>query len=407
MEEREKALISGQFIETLLQVPVSICPNRIQEIETCMRSYLPDFLKDSIPPFITEPMIRSFEPQTLYHITDFLNFHFNLFLYEGRSRLFITGPYLTEQPDTFFCEKILQANGWNLSMLVPFHQYCLSLPVITNSRMLEASRTALKTVTGFTFDVSYRHYQPQEGHNREVSNLSPEGVDEASRELLEQRYYYEKLMLQEVAQGNQDMSLRYFQQFSSYSQSIVRTEDPVRTAKNLSFSLNTMLRKSVETAGIHPVYLDIISSNFAMLIENSNRLGEVREIQFQMISVYCRYVQKLRLDQYSPLIQKAVTYIRLHLADRLTLGQIAAGIQVSTSYLSRQFNKEMGDSISNYITKARIDKASELLTFSGMSIQNISAYVGFSDLNYFSRCFRQYKGMSPTTWRNTSAIGST
>lgn len=113
MEEREKALLSGQFIETLLQVPVSACPNRLKEIEECLRSYLPNFLKDSIPSFITESMARSFEPQTLYHITDFLQLHYNLFLYEGRSKLFITGPYLTSQPDASFCEEVLQANGWS------------------------------------------------------------------------------------------------------------------------------------------------------------------------------------------------------------------------------------------------------------------------------------------------------
>lgn len=406
MDEREKAVISGQFIETLLQVPVSVCPNRLKEIEICLRTYLPEFLKNSVPFFITESMVKSFEPQVLYHITDFLNFHFILFLYEGRSRVFLTGPYLTHQPDDAFCEKTLQENGKNYSFLVPFKQYCLTLPVITNSQMIEAARTALKTVTGYTLDAAYRHYQPQASHNREISNLSPEGVDEAAREMLEQRYYFEKLMLQEVAQGNQDMALKYYRQFSSYSQSIVRTEDPVRTFKNLSFSLNTMLRKCVETTGIHPVYLDIISSNFAMLIENSNNLNELKEFRFQMISAYCRYVQKLRLDNYSPLVQKAVTYIRLHLADRLTLAKVAEGIKVSSSYLSRQFNAEMRDSISNYITKARIDKASELLTFSGMSIQNIAFYVGFSDFNYFSRCFKKYKGMTPTAWRNTSSIGS-
>ena len=126
----------------------------------------------------------------------------------------------------------------------------------------------------------------------------------------------------------------------------VRTEDPLRTAKNLGFSLNTMLRKSAETTGIHPVYLDIISSNFAMLIENANSIREAEECKSQMISAYCRFVRKNRLDQYSPLVRKAVTYIRIHLADQLTLAGIAKGIRVSPSYLSRLFNRETGDSIS-------------------------------------------------------------
>nr|WP_236946239.1 hypothetical protein [Enterocloster clostridioformis] len=87
-----------------------------------------------------------------------------------------------------------------------------------------------------------------------------------------------------------------------------------------------MLRKSAETAGIHPVYLDIISYNFAMLIENANTMREAQECKSQMISAYCRFVRKNRLDQYSPLVR------------------IAKGIRVSPSYLSRLFNRETGDS---------------------------------------------------------------
>ena len=152
-----------------------------------------------------------------------------------------------------------------------------------------------------------------------------------------------------------------------------------------------MLRKSAETTGIHPVYLDIISSNFAMLIENANSIREAEECKSQMISAYCRFVRKNRLDQYSPLVRKAVTYIRIHLADQLTLAGIAKGIRVSPSYLSRLFNRETGDSVSNFITKARVEKAAGLLSFSGMSIQNIAFYVGFGDLITSADALRNIK----------------
>lgn len=180
----------------------------------------------------------------------------------------------------------------------------------------------------------------------------------------------------------------------------MRTEDPIRTSKNLGFSLNTMLRKSAELAGIHPVYLDIISSNFALLIENAYRMEEVEDIKFHMIGAYCRFVRTERLDQYSPLVRRAVTYIRLHLAEPLTLKQIAEGIRVSPSYLSRTFNREIGESVSNYIAGARVEKAAELLKFTGLPVQNIASYVGFANLNYFSRCFRLHKGTTPTQYRN-------
>lgn len=405
MEEQEKALISKQFIEVMLKVPVILCPAQIQAIETRIKEYFPDFIKNSFPFFITRPMVESLQPGTLYHITDFINLHFNLFLYDGGNQVLMAGPYLAHPADTAFCEQILQDNGKNLSLLVPFSQFCLTLPVVGNSQILEVMRTAIRVVTGADREIPYLRYEPQRHYTRERSGLSAEGVDEASMELLEHRYHYEKLLLQEVALGNQDLALTYYRQFSQESRAIVRTEDPLRTAKNLGFSLNTMLRKSAETAGIHPVYLDIISSNFAMLIENANSMREAEECKSQMISAYCRFVRENRLDQYSPLVRKAVTHIRVHLADQLTLGGIAKGIRVSPSYLSRLFNRETGDSISNYITRARVEKAAGLLSFSGMSIQNIAFYVGFGDLNYFSRCFKKYKRMTPTEYRASSSIG--
>lgn len=400
MDFQEKADISKQFIETLTQVPVLTCQSDLPSIENGINRYLPDFIRRSFPFFLTESMVRSFEAPAVCHITDYLGLHFHLFVYDSNTKVFLAGPYLPYQADTSFCEQVLQKNHHNLSLLMPLRQFYSTLPVISSSQMLDATRTALRTVTGHEGDIPYLRYEPQSRTRPQPAKLSPEGVDEASMELLEQRYTYENLLLQEVAQGNQDKAAAYYRQFYQNSRSIVRTEDPVRTAKNLGFSLNTMLRKSAETAGIHPVYLDIISANFAMLIENSGKLQEIEDFKAQMVSAYCRFVQKHRMDQYSPLIRKAATYIHLHLADPLTLEQIAGSIRVSQSYLSRVFNREMKESLSGYIMKTRIEKAADLLAFSEMSIQNIAFYVGFGDLNYFSRCFKKCKNMTPTAYRS-------
>ena len=85
--------------------------------------------------------------------------------------------------------------------------------------MIGAMRTAVKAVTGEEGDVLYRHYEPRE--KKEQSPLYQSGGEEAVMELLEERYRYEKLMLQEVRQGNTDKALHYYRQFSRASRSIV------------------------------------------------------------------------------------------------------------------------------------------------------------------------------------------
>lgn len=349
-------------------------------------------------------MVHSFQPGILYHLTDFIKLNFNLFYLENLHQVFIAGPYLIVHPNTQYCENVLQENGKSLSLLTPLFQFYLTLPVIGNSSMLNASYTAIKNIYEAENEFIYRHYQPQRSYQKEISNLSVEGADDLQIELLERRYYYENLMLQEVRMGNSEEALSYYNKFHDSSWSIVRTEDPVRTSKNLSFSLNTMLRKSVETLAIHPIHLDIISSNFAMLIENATRLNEIYEIQSYMISAYCRFVRKYKLDQYSPIIRKAITYIETHLSDNLSLQKISRGINISSSYLSRMFNQEVQQSISNYIAQVRVNKAEELLQFSQISIQNIASYVGFQDLNYFSKCFKKYKHITPTECRQLSVV---
>lgn len=94
MDEQEKALISKQFIEVMLKVPVILCPAQVQAMETGIKEYFPDFIKNSFPFFITGSMAESLQPGALYHITDFINLHFSLFLYDGGKQVFIAGPYL-------------------------------------------------------------------------------------------------------------------------------------------------------------------------------------------------------------------------------------------------------------------------------------------------------------------------
>lgn len=417
MDEMEKASLSKQFIETLLQVPVSICGADSEELEAALRQYIPDFLKSNFPFFISRSMAESFEFSVIYHIINFIGLNFELFVfpYGGenasepgtKKQALITGPYLVGQPDQDFCEEILQKGGKSMSLLIPFYHYCQELPVVSKSSVTDAMRTALKAVAGEEKDFLYRYYSPQSTGN--ISEAEPTEVkaeEAAMMEMLEQRYQFEKLMLQEVQQGNTKQAMEYYTKFSHASRSIVRTADPIRTTKNLGFSLNTMLRKSAEQAGIHPIYLDIISTNFAMLIENAGSTEELDDIKTHMIGAYCRFVQKQRLDQYSPLVRKAVTYLQVHLAESLTLNNVARGIKVSPSYLSRIFNQEVKESLSNYITRTRIEKAAQLLSFSQMSIQNIAFYVGFNNLNYFSRCFKKYESMTPTEYRSRTTLGA-
>lgn len=76
---------------------------------------------------------------------------------------------------------------------------------------------------------------------------------------------------------------------------------------------------------------------------------------------------------------------------------------LSYKYMSHLFKKEKGVTMQQYHNSVRMDEACRLLCSTLMSIGEIADKLGFSDVLYFSRCFRNYTGKSPSAYRKDSA----
>ena len=91
-------------------------------------------------------------------------------------------------------------------------------------------------------------------------------------------------------------------------------------------------------------------------------------------------------------------YVDKHLFERITLAQIAEHVHYSRSYITEQFQKSMGMSVASYIFDRRISCAKEYLVEGKMSISQISEKLGFSTVQYFSKCFKDAVGVSPSVY---------
>lgn len=76
---------------------------------------------------------------------------------------------------------------------------------------------------------------------------------------------------------------------------------------------------------------------------------------------------------------------------------------LSYKYMAHLFKKEKGVTMQQYHNSVRMDEACKLLCSTLMSIGEIADKLGFSDVLYFSRCFRTYTGKSPSAYRKDSA----
>ncbi|MDR0248166.1 MAG: response regulator [Oscillospiraceae bacterium] len=106
-----------------------------------------------------------------------------------------------------------------------------------------------------------------------------------------------------------------------------------------------------------------------------------------------------RVRRYRPLVEKSMRHIRIHYKENLSLESIAALIPANPSHLSRTFKKDTGESLTEYISRFRVEKAKELLTETDMLAYEVAEAVGFNDPTYFSLVFKRYAGVSPKDFR--------
>lgn len=106
-------------------------------------------------------------------------------------------------------------------------------------------------------------------------------------------------------------------------------------------------------------------------------------------------------DDSEDFVKKIRDYISKNLASDLSRDNIAKYMNMNPDYLSFLFHNKFNETLTNYITRMRIDLAKYYLNNSSRSIEEISEMTGFSDQTYFIRKFKQITGLSPRKWKES------
>jgi two-component system response regulator YesN len=98
-------------------------------------------------------------------------------------------------------------------------------------------------------------------------------------------------------------------------------------------------------------------------------------------------------------VERALSYMHAHLAEDISLADVAQAVGSAPSHLSRLFSRQGGDTFVRVFCRLRIAAAKDLLRSGQYRVKEVCAMVGFNDQAYFSRVFRRYEGVSPVDYR--------
>ena len=225
------------------------------------------------------------------------------------------------------------------------------------------------------------------------------GEDISQMRRVEQRYEYSAALTNAVQQGNLSLAMHLIGQYDPGSQTAVRNTNPLRNAQNYCIVLNTQLRHALEKSGIHPYQVDRLSNEIGLEIEQLKSISQLSVFFSSVIRRYCRLVQEHAYPNLRPLTNLAVTYIKEHLADNLTVKDTAKALTVNANYLSSLFHKDMGMTFIDFVNRERTNQAAALLRHTNLQIQQIASTVGYNNTSYFDKQFLRFQGISPSSYR--------
>jgi transcriptional regulator GlxA family with amidase domain len=99
------------------------------------------------------------------------------------------------------------------------------------------------------------------------------------------------------------------------------------------------------------------------------------------------------------ILRRVEEYIEAHLDSALNIAELAASAGISVSHFSRSFLRSVGFTPHRYIMRRRLVRAHDLLVQTDLAVAEVALATGFADQSHFCRCFREFTGLPPRSFR--------
>ncbi|UUM11242.1 helix-turn-helix domain-containing protein [Clostridiaceae bacterium HFYG-1003] len=135
-------------------------------------------------------------------------------------------------------------------------------------------------------------------------------------------------------------------------------------------------------------------------ILRASTMENIKATSNEFISIVAAAIVSRRSgNAVSSAIDSARAFIVKYYYRDLSLEVMSQVSNLSTAYFSRKFKEQTGQNFSEFLERARLERATELLLTSDLSLNEIADQVGFNDYSYFSSRFKKNYGIGPLIYK--------
>jgi YesN/AraC family two-component response regulator len=218
-------------------------------------------------------------------------------------------------------------------------------------------------------------------------------------------YHLEQQLMHSIMKGDEEGAIAVLNKINQLDRAKL-ADDPIRSYKNSMICSCTLFARAVIRAGLVPEDAFNLSDVYIQQIERLNDLKELFLLEYEMVVSFIDRLKVGKGPTYNLVVNKAITFIHREILHVLTLEKIAEHVNVHPSYLSKAFKKSVGMTVSEFISRKRIEESKYFLLHSDSSLSDISHLFGFCNQSYYTSLFKRYTGITPKEFRNQQSFHS-
>lgn len=184
--------------------------------------------------------------------------------------------------------------------------------------------------------------------------------------------------------------------------------DALRQLKNTCLVTLTLASRAAIRGGLPSGIAYSLSNAYCQHIEQLTDVKSLALLAKQIQEDYCvRVAERITPPVNDNMMLSVIRYVQNNTNKNLKSSDIAEHMGYSAEYLSRRFKKELGFGLKAFIRRCKLEESKMLLSYTNMSISEISAYLCFSSQSHFQKSFKEQYKITPLAFRHTASVSTT
>ncbi|MCL2067163.1 MAG: helix-turn-helix domain-containing protein [Treponema sp.] len=289
----------------------------------------------------------------------------------------------------YFLSDIPEKNSGEVKALARMMNLCAD--------QISENNNSTKTISS-VFDAAVSPEQKKPEYKTITLNTENQGADNSSCQMDKER-----MLLASLRRGDNTEALKILKKLLNILYKT--TENNFSGFRLKAMELAVLLSRSVSNPqDIEDDSVMEITNRYLKKIEKASSLHEISEIFNAIIDRISGKIFSFQGVRHSSALRKAERFIWENYTRKISLQEISNASGLSAPYFSTIFKDEMGENLSNYLNRLRIEKAGNMLATTNIPISKIAAACGFEDQSWFSKLFKNYTGLSPGKYRERGGV---